>query len=49
VVSFWVSAVIYVGLTVACVILLLHLADATRTGGEADFADESREFAGERA
>jgi cytochrome d ubiquinol oxidase subunit I len=40
VVSFWVSAAIYVALTVACVVLLLHLADATREGGEADFPEE---------
>jgi cytochrome d ubiquinol oxidase subunit I len=49
VVSFWISALIYVALTVACVILLLRLADATRAGGEADFADESGAYAGERA
>jgi hypothetical protein len=48
VVSFWVSAAIYVALTVACVVLLLRLADATRAGGEADFADESGEFAEDR-
>jgi cytochrome d ubiquinol oxidase subunit I len=40
VVSFWVSAAIYVALTAACVVLLLRLAEATRTGGEADFAEE---------
>lgn len=41
VVSFWVSAGIYVALAVACGVLLLRLADATRAGRESEVEEES--------